>query len=64
MNTESSKSPGLVYRLCCFILPLIALGSIYYYTDDLPFSFVASLVVASMLPLTRFIYELNSDKKI
>lgn len=62
MRENTPKPPGLAYRLCCYVLPLIALGVIYYFTNDLIFSFVASLVVAIMLPMSRFIYELNSDQ--
>ncbi|GGD50624.1 hypothetical protein [Muriicola marianensis] len=62
MRENTPKPPGLAYRLCCFVLPLISLAAIFYFTNDLIFSFVASLVVAIMLPMTRFIYELNSDK--
>ncbi|WP_372974512.1 hypothetical protein [Muriicola sp.] len=62
MKKNTPKPPGLAYRLCCYVLPMIALGVIYYFTYDFIFSLVASLVVASMLPMTRFIYELNSDK--
>ncbi len=62
MKKNTPKPPGLAYSLCCYVLPMIALGVIYYFTYDFIFSLVASLVVASMLPMTRFIYELNSDK--
>ncbi len=63
METEPSNPPGLAFRLCCFILPVIALGIIYEFTGDLSYSVVASLVVASIPPLAKFIYELNAEKQ-
>lgn len=63
MKKSYRKSTTIGFVVLCLILPLIAFGIIYDHTYDLAYSTVASLLVASMPPLVRFIYVLNSDKK-
>lgn len=42
MKTDFPKPLNLAYRSSRFVLPVIALGTIYYLMNELPFSLVAS----------------------